>query len=317
MARLAGTYAVVKPRRRSHETGPSMDYMLHLCILGFIYVGAVQALNLCIGDTGQVSFAHGALFGLGAYLSALLALRTDVPFLVALAVAVLACSLVAFLLMLACSHLRGDYFSIATFGIQLVAVAICKNAGTVTGGAVGLYGIPPAHVGAWEFASKASIAPLAGVAALVAILLCRWVRYSHLGLSLRVARENTVLTEAFGQSVVWQRCVALAASGGLAGVFGAIYAHYTAYISPEAFGFGFSLFLLSAVIVGGAGTTWGPVLGTLLLLLLPEGLRVIPAAQAHIAELRNALSALLLLGFLLWRPGGLVPGFNFTTHTQG
>jgi len=293
-----------------------MDYALHLCILLALYVGVAQSLNLCVGDAGLMSFAHATLFGVGAYVSALLTKGDHVSMLPALGAACGAGALCGLLLIATLSRLQGDYFAIATFAVQLVAVAACKNADAVTGGSAGIYGISPLSVPGHGLSSKAAVLPLVVALAVVASWLCHWVRNSSFGLSLHVSREDQVLASAFGQRVGWQRCAALALSGGLAALFGALYAHYAGYINPDGFGFGLSLFLLSAVVVGGPGTAWGPVLGVILLLLLPEACRLIPALQAYVAELRNGLSAALLFGFLLYRPAGILRGFSFVTHAR-
>ena len=291
-----------------------MDYVTHVLIIALIYIGLVQGLNLSVGDAGLMSLSHAGLAGCGAYCSAILSVKCGLPVVFTLLAGSVVAAAIALLLGLVAARLTGDYFAVATLALQICAVEIWINARPLTGGAVGIFGIPPLGIGRWVLTERLPMMVFLVVAVIATTVLCRYLRFTAWGLAVRASREDRTLVKSAGHSLLLQQCCVLALSGAIVGVFGAVLVHYTGYINPTVFDLRLSILLLSAVIVGGAGTAIGPTVGAAMLVILPEALRAIPAVQPFLAEVRLALGAVLLGAALLLRPRGLMGGIDLGTH---
>ena len=172
--------------------------------------------------------------------------------------------------------------------------------------AFGLSAIPRPTVGLLRFSSLGEIAALYLAICIVVVLLVRVWAASPFGLALQAARDDTRLLESLAKNPHALRRAAFAVAGGLAALAGALYASYVTYIDSTSFDFSESMFFLSIVIVGGAGTWKGPLLGSVLLVLVPELLRLVPLPQGSGPHVRQVLFAVLLLLALRYRPQGLL-----------
>lgn len=283
-----------------------MDYVFHVLILSAVYASLAVSLSLLVGHAGLLSLAHAAFFGLGAYTSSLLSLHFHLPFLVTAPAAILAGVVLSFLIAVPSLRLRDDYFVIATFGFQIVIVAVINNWIDLTGGPLGIRGIPrPALAGLGVSLRTEFVALSLLFLGLTAVIVWRITR-QPLGRVLRALREDEIFTASLGKNVFGAKIVAFAVSCALAAGAGTIYAHYISYIDPSSFGISESILIISMVIIGGAGSRWGPILGAVVLVSLPELLRIAGIPGPVAANLRQIVYGVLLVLMMWYRPAGLV-----------
>lgn len=283
-----------------------MNYILHLWVLIGIYSVLCLSLNLLIGYSGLVSLGHAAFFGIGAYAAALSTLHLGFPFLAAVFFGGLVAAVISIFISWPSVRLRGDYFVLASFGFQIIIYFLMYNWTSLTGGASGLANIPRPVIAGIELESLWSFALLATVTSVLA-LYAFWLitERSSLGRAFRAIRDNHVVAETLGIDVVLTRIQAFALAAGLAGISGALFAHYMSFIDPSSFTVDQSIFLLSIAVIGGLGTLYGPFVGVLVMILLPEALGFVKIPSALAPSIRQMIYGLMLIGLMFWRPQGL------------
>ena len=293
-----------------------MDYFLHIAIVIGIFIILSVSLDLMAGYTGMLSLAHAAFFGVGAYSYALLATRVHVNFLTATFFAMMISSLLGALIGYPSLRIRLDYFAITTLALQVVLVSVFNNLVSVTGGPMGFTDIAQASVGNWVVTTKAGYLVLTGATALMVIAVSWLIVSGSTGRVLRAIREDEVFTESLGINVASYKIVITAISASLASLAGCVYAAYFSFIDPSSFSLSESIFIISIVIVGGAGSISGPVVGACVLVSLPEALRFLGLPSAVAANLRQIIYGLLLIVLMLWRPRGFRGTFGFGSRIQ-
>ena len=271
-----------------------------MAALSFIYLLPALGLNLVYGYAGLLSLATGAFFGIGAYASALLALRLGWPFWLALLAAGLVCALLAVPMAVPALRLRSHSFVMVTLGFLVISESVAKNWVGLTRGDMGLIDIPRPRLGGAALASVTSLYYLTLVAAVLAALVFRAIVTSPAGRALVALRDDETLAAAYGLDTWRLKLAAFVLGAWLAGLGGSLYAHYTTVLDPLVFDVFHTLTLLTIVFGGGAGTLGGVLLGTLVFLFVPEALRVAP-------QWRMVLYGLLLIVFVFRLPGGLGP----------
>lgn len=279
-----------------------MDYVYTILILACLYVILASSFNLIIGFGGLISIAHPIFFALAAYCSALLNMRFGVP--VALSVAGGALFAAAMSVMLSLPSLRvsGDYLLIASIGFQLGFIEVIKNV-DFAGGAAGLTNIASMYSGPER--NLLFFATVLVLAVLVAGLV-HWMTSGGYGRAIQAMRDDEEAFASLGRNAMAIKIAIFAVGSGLAGLAGALYAHYFQFVTPEQFGIIQSALILTMVVVGGMGTTWGPIVGALLLTVLPQGITFINLPPSVMAPLQGMLYTGLVLVFLYVRPSGLV-----------
>ncbi len=272
-------------------------YALQIIIL--MGVNAILALSwdLVAGVTGQFSIGHAGFMAIGAYSSAFLTLNYHFPFLPAILFATLLSAAAGFVVGIPTLRLRGDYLAIATLGFgEIVRVAIL-NAKSL-GAATGLKGIP-------ILSSFFSVY----LALAIALWLCLALLKSQPGRILLAIREDELAAQMMGIDVVKYKVFAFSLSACLAGIGGALYAHWTSFIHPDSFTFMKSIEIILMGVVGGMGTIYGAAAGGMIITLLPEGLRLLleqnPVLSQNKEFIRMLFFASLLLIFILLRPQGI------------
>ena len=280
-------------------------YHLHILIMAGIFAILALSLNLLLGYTGQLSLGHAAFFGIGAYTSALLALKLEWSFWLALPCAAVASGIAGWAIGRLALKLRGAYFVLVTISFAGVISLVSINWMELTNGPLGVPGVPPPDFGPWSLRTKRAYYYLVLAAAAFTYLVCHRLVHSRIGRALVALRENEPLAESVG--IDGTRCLVLAAvvSAALAGVAGSLYAHYTRFVSPEVFLFTYTVTMVIMVIAGGQGTLLGPVIGALLFTALPEALREAVAWQWQM--LAYGVVLVVLVFFL---PRGIVPSFE-------
>lgn len=275
------------------------SYLRHLLILCCFYVVLALSLNLLMGFAGLVSFAHAAFFGVGAYTSAILSTRWDVPFWVALPAAGAVTGLVNLLIAVPALRLRGPYLAIATIGFQEIVVIVFSQWMDVTRGPMGIANIPRPQIGGYVLRSLTGWYLLAFALVAGTVIVMLRVAHSRLGLELLALRENEVAAQAVGVNTVKLKIIAFTLSSLIAGMAGSVYAHYINSIDPYSFHIGVSATILVMVLAGGVGSIVGSAAGAVVLTLLPEVLR--PLAGAG---LRMVLFGVALIAIIQFMPGG-------------
>lgn len=254
-------------------------------------VNAILALSMyAVLALGQLSLGQAAFMGIGAYAGALVTVKLGAPFAVSLAAAVFLPAAAAAIIGVPTLRLTGVYLAIATVGLGEVLRIVYLNTDYV-GGALGFSGIPEKANGWIIYGLLAAI--LAG------FLL---VQRSKIGRAIEAIREDEDAARVMGIDVVSYKMNALILSAGLAGLAGALNAHYSSFIAPGEFGFESAVTILSYAVFGGVATPWGPVLGSAVLTLLPELLR-------PLHDLRGVFNGLIIVLVMIFLPKGLL-GFR-------
>lgn len=283
-----------------------MDYFYSYLILAEVYVLLGLSTNLLVGVVGIFSVSQAAVFGVGAYIVGDCLLSGALSFLPALGVAALACILLNVLISLPSLRVAGDYFVVTSFGIQLLATAAFTNWTAGTGGANGMPGVPPPDLFGMQIESTRGILALTTIAAVVGCLAFWLVLRAPFGRLLKAIREDESAVAAAGKGVLGAKVSAAALAGAFAGIAGGIYATYLSFIDPSSFDLDASILLLTMVVVGGARTLAGSILGPFLLLALPQALTLIAIPTTYAATARQLLYGALLIAFAVFRPQGLL-----------
>ena len=288
-----------------------MEYLLHIFIIVGIYSILSVSLNLIVGYTGLISIAHAAFYGVGAYVAALMALNLHSPFLLNMFCAIVLSGLLGALVGIPSLRIRDDYFVIASFAFQIITFSILNNWISITGGPLGLPGIPKPKIFQLQVSSNVGFLILVGVFCALSIWMAHRIVKSPFGRVLKAVRENEVFAQAAGKNVATYKVLVFVIGAGMAAMAGVMYAYYISFIDPTSFTVMESIFIISIVIIGGAGNIWGSVLGAAVLVVLPAILRFIGVPSSAAANLRQVIYGMLLVSFMIWRPRGLLGEYAF------
>lgn len=274
-------------------------YLLHIAVITGIYVVLAQSLNLVLGYCGLLSLATPAFFGVGAYIATLLALRFGWDTSATLALAAAGGLVTGVVIGFPSLRVSRHAFVIVTLAATLLLQLVALNWEDVTRGSLGLPNIPAAHFLGAPIAERVQWYYVSVLAAVCAVALTWLLVTSRFGRAMLAVRDNEQLALACGIDAFRTRLFAFCVSGALAAIAGGLYAHFITYIDPGVFGFSVTETLLIMVILGGAGTLWGPVAGALVFTALPELLRLTP-------DLRSFLYGAILLAIVLYKPRRLL-----------
>ena len=269
-------------------------------VLAFTGLSAMMAvgLNLLIGYAGQVSLGHAGFYGLGAYVSGVLGAKLGLSPWIGMPVAACATGILAYVVGIPTLKLKSYYLAMATLGIGIILHLAFVQLYWWTGGSSGLAGIPPWDVGPLHFTTDLAHYYLIWTFAGIALWLAWNLVNSAVGRALRAVGDSEVAASAMGVDAARAKRSVFVLSAVYASVAGSLYAHYITVISPEIFSFLASVVLILMVAIGGIGRFWGPVLGALLLTVLPEYLRVY-------GDYEVPLYGLALIVVMLFLPRGL------------
>ena len=250
-------------------------------------VNAMLALSIYVTlSCGLLSLANAAFMGIGAYVASLITMQAGLPFPVALAAGGVLPALVALVIGIPTLRLSGVYLAMATLGFGEVVRVVVLNM-EITGGPMGLNGVPP--VTEWWH-----IVLLLGI---TVYFLAR-VRRSKIGRAFEAIKEDEVAARLMGVNVAGYKLLAFVIGAAIAGVAGALNAHYTFTIGPNNYGFENAVDILTMAVFGGTSNLIGPMIGSTILSLLPEVLR-------HFKDFRLAANGLILILVVLYLPKGI------------
>lgn len=288
-------------------TGSLNGYWLNLLTYTFMYAALASGVNIISGYAGYADFGNVVFVGVGAYTGALLLERG-----VALALAIIAggavSALYAFVLGLALLRLRGHYFAIATIGVLGFTRQVVDNVG-FTGGAAGI-SVPLFHGSEQHFATVNY--ELMGALMVVAILVSALVRSSRLGFAVRAIKSDETAAAMVGVAPTASKSAAWVISAAIAGMVGALYMEWVTYLTPDAvFSIVFSTTYFIMMLLGGAGSVLGPVVGAVVMELLTD------VAFQQSGNFSLGLLGLLVIVVVVLIPGGLFSwmrgGFRLAT----
>lgn len=274
----------------------NVDTIITLLSIGTIYALAATSLNFITGYAGLVSIGHAAFLAIGAYAEALLLLRYGVPFFISFPVAILVGAVLGALLGLPSLRVSDDFLAVATIGINFIIVGILKYS-DFFGGTLGLGPIPSPEIAGITITGGVFLGFTISMLAL-SLGVSWWLQHSWAGLALAALREEPQAARAVGISTPRFKIIAFSISGAFAGMAGALYAHFFAFITPDSFEFLLSVDILVYTVVGGLGSLFGPAVAAYGLYLLPELFR-------GIQNYRLVLYGVALVVVLLYEPDGL------------
>jgi branched-chain amino acid transport system permease protein len=273
-------------------------YWIH--VFSVALIGAILALGLqlLVGMTGLLSLGQGAFYGIGGYTAAGLAISWNVPFPVALLAGGVAAA-VASLVLVPIVRLKGSSLAVATLGFGIIVHLVMLNEDWLTGGSIGLMGIPKPYLFGVPVGSERSFYYVClGIAVLVYLALDRLIQ-SRFGRALMAMSQDEDAARASGIALVRYKSKCFLVAAFTAGIAGALYAYHSRYLNPNDFTFAKSIEILIMVVVGGLGSLPGAVLGAGIVVLLPEVLR-------SSGEFRLIIFGLLVIVLMGVGTGGLI-----------
>lgn len=283
-------------------------YIMHTGVLSAIYILLAMGLNLLTGYTGQLSLAHAAFFGVGAYTSAILTVTYGWGFWPAIIASAALAGVCGIFLGFPALKLKGPYLVMSTIGFVHIAHELFLNWISMTRGPMGITGIdfPPGFTlggMAVDFSSPHHYFYLVLFWVVIVFIFVYSLINSKMGRGLKSIRENDIAAECLGINLKSYKLFAFSTGALFAGIAGSLYVHYIGYVSPDSFTLAESINILVMVILGGMGTLLGPVIGAVGVTFLLENMR-------FLAEYRLIIYGIILMLIMFVAPGGLM-GYVF------
>lgn len=274
-------------------------FLLNLLVLMLIFIIFASAWNL-LALSGQGSLGHAAFFGIGAYASTLIAVRSGISPFITIFLGAAVAAFIGILIGLTCVRLKEWFLAMVTFGFAIIVQTLTVSVlAPVTGGWDGIASprlISPSIPG-YQLIEYYAVLVIT-IASIVAIW---YIMKSRIGLAFLAIRENELEARAAGVDPVRYRLLAFAMSAFLAGVAGALEIHHIGYLTPELYGVENSFWPITYVILGGLGTLAGPVIGTVVLTIIWEGLK-----STGLTFGRYVIVGFILILTIIFLPKGLV-----------
>ena len=252
-----------------------------------IGINMILALSLYVTfATGQVSLGHAGFMAIGGYVSAIITVQMGYPLIVAILIAALVSGTFGLIVGWPALRLGGIYLAIATLGFGIIVMVFFENF-PYTGGSMGLQGMEGTNI-------------LLVYIALVLIIFLIWnMLRSRWGRAFEAVKEDEIAAKSMGINITTIKIISFTIGAFIAGIAGALDAHYMYYIDAHNYTFMRSIEILLFLILGGSGIIWGPLLGALILTILPELLR-------FMSEWRMVFYGLLMMTMMIFRPQGIL-----------
>lgn len=284
-------------------------FFLHLAILILLWTMLCLSLNIIFGYGGQLSLAHGGLFGIGAYTYGVLATKLGIDFWLAFPIAGAATGIIGLLIGIPSLRLKGPYFVIVTLGFNIILVAIIENLSSLTEGVNGLAGIPGPRGIPWlpfvvDFSSRISQYYLILFFLLGFWLIMHFIKNSQIGRCLVAIKKDEELCQSIGINTMWVKVQTFVLSSILAGLSGVLYASYIGILTPYDASFHMGFDALVYLSVGGIGTIAGTLIGPAIMILISESLQAV-------VEIRLLINGLALIILIIFMPQGISGGITY------
>jgi branched-chain amino acid transport system permease protein len=254
-------------------------YVINLLILICVNATLAVTLNFIMGYAGIFSLAHAIFFGIGSYTAAYVAMHVTGSLFVVLPAAMLVAALVGLALALPALRVRGEYFVAASLGLQVIGVTVFSEWKSVTGGIGGVMGFPPASIPGLNFESPIAFLIWAVVMLVLILLAINTLLHSSFGRNLQAIRDSESAAQASGKNVAMIKTLDT------------------------------SVLVMAMVIIGGTGTVWGPLVGAVLLMLIPSltsYLSFLP--QTEVGSIQQIIYGAAMVLLMIFRPGGIMGG---------
>jgi branched-chain amino acid transport system permease protein len=285
-------------------------FYINVMILVAIYSSTAIGLCLLTGYTGQISIAHAAFFGLGAYSSAILTTRWGFPPYLALFVSVLFVGIIAYLIGLVVLRFRGHYLAIVTLSILVIIEVLLKETPSLTGGDQGLSGITHFSLPGLVFDSELKIYYLTWFILVVLLVFSLNIAKSRIGRALKAIREDEEIARIIAVPASTYKTYIFILSSTYAAISGVLYAHYVMFLTPQVASLSFAFEIILMVAFGGIRSLWGVIFGVGSILFLSEYLR-------GFDEYRLIIYGVLLVVITLFFPRGLLRGIYDSFRSLG
>ena len=265
-----------------------------------LYALLALSLNVILGQAGIFHMGHAAFYAVGAYVTAILNTHYQIPILLLIPVAGAAAALFALIVARPIIHLRGDYLLIVTIGIvEIVRIALINDVFGLTGGANGIFGIARPELFGIKIRKAIQFYYLIWIMVGLTVLLFHWLSESRFGRALNCIKEDDTAAEGCGMDVAHLKLMAFVIGAFWAGMAGNLFAAKMTIISPSSFTFWESVVVFAVVILSG-GSQIGVLLGTFLIVALPDMFR-------DFASARMLVFGLAMMIMMVVRPQGLLP----------
>ncbi len=277
-----------------------------------IAVVAATGLNVLTGFTGQISLGNAAFLAVGAYSTAFLSGRLELPFLVVIPAAGVMTALVGMIFGIPSLRLKGLYLAVATLAAHFVIEFTASHWDAVTGGVNGI-SVPSPKLGSFEIDGDKQLYYLILPLTVVLLLFAKNLFRTKTGKAFVAIRDQDISAEVMGVNVFKYKLLSFGVSSFYVGVAGSLLAYHAKIISPENFPIAVAIDYLGMIIIGGLGSILGSILGAVFITLLPEILRVgtgalsdtFPALEDLFAPLKTGVFGLAIVLFLLFEPDGM------------
>lgn len=261
-----------------------------------------MSFNLAMGYTGLVNFGHIGLLGVGAYTSAILNTRFDVPFFVSIFIAAILCAVIGAILSIPSRKIKNDYFALLTLGFLFVAGAVFINWTDLTRGTLGIRGITRPE----NFTEPLQFLVLSLAIAILTFIVLEKIVHSHFGRVLEAIRDDELVAESLGKNIDRAKMTAMTLSGFFVGIAGVFLAHFIRFINPASFWLDPLVVALAAVVIGGLASLRGSIIGVFIVFAISESLRFLSIPSTMIGPMRVILFMLVLIVVVLFRPRGIL-----------
>lgn len=272
-----------------------------------IYAILVLSANMPIGMANLLTMCQAAFYGIGAYIGAFFLMQFDLPFILIAFIVMAVTGLFSFITSFASVKLKGDYFILATLGFQMIFYTVLYNWTDVTRGPYGIPGIPGIKLfGLFPIDVIWGYAILSLLLAVIVAYFFGVIKRSPFGRVLKAMRSDELSINALGHNTIMFKTQTFFLSAAFSGLAGLIYASYVSYVDPTSFTLNESIFIVTALFIGGVGNVRGSLLGALFVVLLPELLRFIGMPDVIAANMRQIIYGTILIAIMFIRPQGLL-----------
>jgi len=277
-----------------------------MCFIA-IFGGLAVGMGLLLGQAGMFSLAHPTWFGLGGYVSGILAIRGIAPPWLGSIIGAVFVGLISYTIGAPLLRLRGYYLACATFGLLLIVQISLAQLGSLTGGHEGLIGIPPLSIGGFVLETDVHYYYLSWALCLA----CLWFLYnlmgSRMGRAIKSFNDSEVAAKSMGVNVPRYKLKVFMLTAVMASLIGSVYTFHLRFTQPGIFGFPLLVELVTMVIIGGGKTLYGPLLGAFVVMWVRELIHMylgglLPRMSAQVDAL---FFGVLIIVILIFMPGGL------------
>jgi len=288
------------------------NYWLGVANLICITIIAATGLNILTGCCGQLSIGHAGFIAVGAYTAAVLTNRLELPFLVGLIGAGLAAGLIGMIFGIPSLRVKGFYLAISTIAAQFIIIWVINHWTSVTGGFDGI-SVPPASIGGLSLTTQTSQFYMILVITVLVVFLAKNLARTRVGRAFVAIRDNDLAAEVMGINLFRYKLVAFFVGCFLAGIAGSLLAHWIGFMNAENFTLMGSILYIGIIIIGGLGTTLGPILGAIFIRMLQQGITFIAPVLESTFDLPAGFTTgigpmvfgLAIILFLILEPRGL------------